>query len=192
MIHLLAAVQALDSGGFQLSITDVRNNAALVDPRDGGGGVYVSVPMLRYGTFEPSFFGGLGGEGEHYRVGEVAVSLASVTGEVEVGGRFRFGDSSILGVVEFGGGMHLRGAIAGGSVAEVRPMYGTHTLIGAEFGSTKLRTVVGLRGALSFGNGWSGPDHYKQVGDILVDWDWWAHDLRLQVCAGVGFGGLSK
>ncbi|GDX81568.1 hypothetical protein LBMAG42_33790 [Deltaproteobacteria bacterium] len=186
MIHLLAAVQAFDTGGFTVSITDVRNNAALVEPHAGGGGVHISVPLHRFGTFEPAFFGGLDGEGERYQVGEVVVSVASVTGEVEVGGRFRFGDPDLMGVVEFGGGMHVRGAIAGENVAEVRPMYGTHTLIGAEFGPEKLRTVVGLRGALSFGNGWYGPDRHKQTGDVLVDWDWQPNDLRVQLCAGVG------
>ena len=187
MIHVLAAVQAFNTGGFMVSVTDVRNNAALVEPHAGGGGVYLSAPLHRFGTFEPALFGGFGGEAEHYQVGDVEVSLASLTAEAEAGARFRFGDPDLMGVVEFGGGLHLRGAIAGGNVAEVRPMYGTHTLIGAEFGSTKLRTVVGLRGALSVGNGWSGPARYKQTGDILVDWDWWPNDLRVQLCAGVGF-----
>lgn len=192
MIHLLAAIQALDSGGFDLSVTDVRNNAALVDPKAGGGGVYASAPMWHRGTFDLAIFGGLGGEGEHYEVRSVEVSLASVTAEAELGARFRFGDPSLLGLVEFGAGLHVRGAIADGDVPRVKPVYGTHTLLGAEFGEPRLRTVVGLRGAFSFGNGWEGADDLRREGDVRVSWYWSPVDLRLQLCAGVGFGGRSK
>lgn len=192
MIHLLAAVQTFDTGGFAVSITDVRNNAALVDPQAGGGGVYVSGPMSHLGTFDFAVFGGLGGEGERYEVMGVEVSLASVTLEGEVGGRFRFGDPQLLGLVEFGAGLHVRGAVADGDILEARPMFGTHTLIGAEFGEQRVRTVVGLRGALSFGNGWSGHDDSKREGDVLVSWFWSPVDLRLQFCAGVGFGGRAR
>ena len=184
MIHLFAAIPLIDIGGYEATVYGGSSNQAWA--RSESWAVQGDGRILATREWQLTAFLGVVEQRTTMQTGVWTFNGTTITVEAEVGPQFRFGDSRLTGLVDFGAGVDLRVPVRGSEVQNAAIGAGSHGTIGAEFGTLAVRPVVALKTAFTVGDGWHNGFSVGNDGSRL-SWSWSAVDIRVLLCAGLTF-----